>query len=1708
MRQFKPGQLQTGSIYNISSSYALTASYALNGGTGVGGGNYIATGSVTASVSLGNGSFTITSGSSTFMFVSSSGNVGFGTTTPIYNLHNTGTTGLSQVFGLSPSLYVYNGRTAHDSTVRFENQSGDQLYFGGNGLFVTGNTTIGNGSTSLSARLGVKGSGTTSATTALLVQNSNSETTIIAKNDRTIGLGRSAFTGEGYGGIAIGHPDAGNLQYSSYDAHTFNVFNGASYETALLIKGNGASSRVLIGPSSNTTYKFQVSGSNSSGSVNLDNTLYVSGSRVGIGTSSPAFKLEVVSGDTRFSNGVTIGTAGASGWQFSSNTVTLIQNGFIGVDVAGGRHFNITDTAFSTYYFRVAPTTGNILIGTSTDAGYKLDVNGTARFTGNIDLTTNYQIIGKGVNDAIRFATGEVRVAVSTNTGFFSIYTPSTDTTLLRVMTNGNTMIGTTTETGHKLLVSGSGASGSVNLDNTLYVSGSNVGIGTSSPSTRLHVIGSEYTFAATSGGINFYNTPGVNSHFNFTNLRQDSDYIFRQNRNGVVNTTSLILKGNTGNVLINTTTDAGFRLDVNGTARFTGTVTTPAAVFSDSSGTSRITLVGAGGGLIGTNCYLGTNAILGYNLTSGAVGNVAIGGNFNAVASAILEIRSTTKGFLPPRMTTTERNAIASPAAGLIVYETGSAATEGLWLNETTGWQQLLTNSGSQSISGSLNVTSITTSDATISGNVTVSGTASINTLIVNQIGYSSGSNQLGDAVDDTQTLYGTVRIPTGSLTVTGSITQNESTASFGGLVGIGTTTPAAKLDISGSARMQESILIGSSSISTNTTAFPLQVNFTNAASNVGAIWRNASSTGYASFRFYNDQNSGVRALEMGYAGSSYASAILSGGITGESGYLTTTGAYPLQLGSSNSARLAIFSTGNVGINQFTDAGYKLDVNGTAIIRGDFNVGGSTQSGFQFRLTNSAYFGGNLRVDGTIITNSGLTVVGPTILTGGRTVVRDGNSLLVGGSSGADTPDASALTEIRTTTKGFLPPRTNLTSNISTPAQGLMTYLTGSTNEGLYYYNSGSTPGWRQVADTTFVSASLSGSAGYLPVFTGANSVSSSIVFQSGSNVGIGTSTPTKRLEIFDSAAGDGVSIIRSGVSTQRIELIPNDATFSALIKGGGNDKPFYITSWANTGTAQPLYFGTNYSSGFNEVRMGISAAGRLGLGLGTSSVSSKFQVRGEGATSSTTALRVENSNASASLTVLDNGYVGIGKNTPISTLHLGNDTSGFLGDFTTPAITFNTLNNGIYLDTNRISFKAGGSFSFGADSNGPVGNGFRINAADYDNLTTPIFVATRLSLGINSGYGGNKAGHLSLITNNTPRLYVDFSGSVGIGTTTPSASLHISGASSATLLKIDSPALNNILFVTGSGIVSIGMSGSAYGSTGISNGKLTINNTSGNNGLAIRNGETGYQLGIRTTINDNIGTEFVWYDGSTTTFLQYGGSIGTRLGNSIIAQFRSNNDSSATIHTGGSTTERMRITSTGNVGIGRTPTSSLDVAGTTRISGSFNTATSGSILTVQGSGSAQPIFTVQGSQGELFSITDSLSGSLFSVNDISGLPILEVFSDNTTLIGNYQDPMLITTTKIVQTNSGSFTVYSLPTASYDTAFFEYSIKSGSNARAGTIMAIQLGSTVNFTETTTTDFGDTTPVSFTVIVTGSNMALTGSSTSGAWTIKTIVRGL
>jgi len=53
-----------------------------------------------------------------------------------------------------------------------------------------------------------------------------------------------------------------------------------------------------------------------------------------------------------------------------------------------------------------------------------------------------------------------------------------------------------------------------------------------------------------------------------------------------------------------------------------------------------------------------------------GIMSRGAIVGASTLVASAVLQVDSTTRGFLPPRQSTTQRNAITSPAKGLIVFD------------------------------------------------------------------------------------------------------------------------------------------------------------------------------------------------------------------------------------------------------------------------------------------------------------------------------------------------------------------------------------------------------------------------------------------------------------------------------------------------------------------------------------------------------------------------------------------------------------------------------------------------------------------------------------------------------------------------------------------------------------------------------------------------------------------------------------------------------------------------------------------------------------------------------------------------------------------------------------------------------------------------------------------------------------------------------
>ena len=61
--------------------------------------------------------------------------------------------------------------------------------------------------------------------------------------------------------------------------------------------------------------------------------------------------------------------------------------------------------------------------------------------------------------------------------------------------------------------------------------------------------------------------------------------------------------------------------------------------------------------------------------------------GTVTPAASAQLDVSSTTQGLLPPRMTTTQRDAISSPASGLVIFNT---TTNSLELKNSAGWISL----------------------------------------------------------------------------------------------------------------------------------------------------------------------------------------------------------------------------------------------------------------------------------------------------------------------------------------------------------------------------------------------------------------------------------------------------------------------------------------------------------------------------------------------------------------------------------------------------------------------------------------------------------------------------------------------------------------------------------------------------------------------------------------------------------------------------------------------------------------------------------------------------------------------------------------------------------------------------------------------------------------------------------------------------------
>ena len=93
------------------------------------------------------------------------------------------------------------------------------------------------------------------------------------------------------------------------------------------------------------------------------------------------------------------------------------------------------------------------------------------------------------------------------------------------------------------------------------------------------------------------------------------------------------------------------------------------------------------------------------------------------------------------------------------------------------------------------------------------------------------------------------------------------------------------------------------------------------------------------------------------------------------------------------------------------------------------------------------------------------------------------------------------------------------------------------------------------------------------------------------------------------------------------------------------------------------------------------------------------------------------------------------------------------------------------------------------------------------------------------------------------------------------------------------------------------------------------------------------------------------------------------------------------------------------------------------------------------------------------------------------------------------------------IRTLSSNHVIISEPTLSYNAAFYDYCVYSGSNIRAGVIAAAFSAGTVSYNETTTADIGNTSQLTMSVAFSGDFIQLlSNASTNVSWSIKAMAR--
>ena len=149
--------------------------------------------------------------------------------------------------------------------------------------------------------------------------------------------------------------------------------------------------------------------------------------------------------------------------------------------------------------------------------------------------------------------------------------------------------------------------------------------------------------------------------------------------------------------------------------------------------------------------------------------------------------------------------------------------------------------------------------------------------------------------------------------------------------------------------------------------------------------------------------------------------------------------------------------------------------------------------------------------------------------------------------------------------------------------------------------------------------------------------------------------------------------------------------------------------------------------------------------------------------------------------------------------------------------------------------------------------------------------------------------------------------------------------------------------------------------------------------------------------------------------------------------------------------------------------------------------------------------IHVVDENNAEIYFAIPSTGIAIANFSGIDGL----IPSASYSATSSYSDQFNIGETQtryatVASSISGSNIVFTQSTGSYTSAFFKYTVGKTTNARSGEIMAVWNGSTVAFTDNSTTDIGSTSGVTPTVTLSGANVRLNMNTSTSGWRVKSI----